>query len=131
VIGGAPIPMLPLTPENARLRVKNGPAAGKVFLLDKMRLLVGRSNPPAIVVDVDLGPCELASPPMVSRRHAELQWINSQLNVVDLGSANGTFIDGNRLSGNAPKTPSEPAVLQAGSMLRLGNLELEVIRDER
>jgi len=130
MIGGAPIPTIPLTPENARLRVVNGPAAGRVFLVDKMRLVVGRGDPTAVVVDIDLTECELGSPPMVSRWHAELQWIDGELRVVDLGSINGTFVDGNRLDAQTAKVPSAPVPLNAGSRLKLANVELEVIRHE-
>jgi pSer/pThr/pTyr-binding forkhead associated (FHA) protein len=131
VIGGGPIPMVRLTPDNARLRVMNGPESGRIFSLDKMRVIVGRSDPPAIMVDVDLRECELGTPPMVSRRHAELQWVNGQLQLIDLGSANGTLVDGSRVSGQVLGSPADPVMLKSGSILTFGNLELEVVRDER
>jgi pSer/pThr/pTyr-binding forkhead associated (FHA) protein len=130
MIGGGPIPIVPLTPANARLRVTNGPGAGKVFALEKMRILVGRTYPPAILVDVDLRECELGASPMISRRHAELQWVDGDLELVDLGSANGTYVDGSRLSAPGPRSPSPPTKLGLGAKIKFGNVELEVIRSE-
>ena len=130
MIGGGPIPVVQRTPTNARLKVTNGPGAGKVFSLDKMKLLVGRSDPPAILVDVDLRECELGGSPMISRRHAELQWVDGDLQLVDLGSANGTYVDGTRLTAQTPKHPSQPVKLGAGVRIRFGNVELEVVRGE-
>ena len=64
---------------------------------------------------------------MVSRRHAELQWVNGELQIIDLGSRNGTFVDGQRLIGD-PGQPSPPITLKLGSKIKLGDLELEIIR---
>ena len=122
--------MVQLTPTNARLKVLNGPGAGQVFSLDRVRILVGRSDPPAILVDVDLRECELGGPPMISRRHAELQWVDGDLQLVDLDSANGTYVDGTRLTAQTPKSPSQPVKLRDGVRIKLGNLELEVVRGE-
>jgi pSer/pThr/pTyr-binding forkhead associated (FHA) protein len=66
----------------------------------------------------------------VSRRHAELQWIDGDIHVVDLHSANGTTVDGQRLHCSA-SGPSEPQSLRAGSKLKFGTLEAEVVRDDR
>jgi DNA-binding NtrC family response regulator len=46
-----------------------------------------------------------------SRRHAELRWAGGVVRVSDLGSRNGTFVDGERI---------ERAELRAGSVLRVG-----------
>lgn len=131
MIGGGSIPQVQLTPANARLRVANGPASGRLFSLNKMRAVVGRGDPPIIVVDIDLGECELGTPPMVSRRHAELQWVGGQLELTDLGSANGTFVDGTQVRSQSPRGPSNPVALKPGSRVTFGNLELEVLLDER
>ncbi|GGM76363.1 FHA domain-containing protein [Dactylosporangium sucinum] len=50
----------------------------------------------------------------VSRVHARLSWQHGRLTVVDLDSANGTYVDGVKL------IPGEPAVLRPGQQLRLG-----------
>ncbi len=49
---------------------------------------------------------------LASRRHAELRLDGTQLTVTDLGSSNGTFLDGARISA--------PMVLGPGSALRIG-----------
>lgn len=62
--------------------------------------------------------------PSVSRRHARLRVAGEAAEVEDLGSSNGTLLDGRRLDGAEP--------LQAGQRLSLGNLHLTVARaDER
>lgn len=96
-----------------------------------MKMLVGRSDPPFITVDIDLKECELGAQPMVSRRHAEILWVNGELQVVDLGSANGTFVNGSRLMGAGTRGPSNPVPLTLGALVKFGDVELEVGRDER
>lgn len=56
--------------------------------------------------------------PTASRRHLRLDPTAVGLVVIDLGSANGTFIDGVRLD--------EPVVLQPGSRLEVGETEIVV-----
>lgn len=64
--------------------------------------------------------CEgmLVDDPTVSRRHIRLEPTAVGLVVVDLGSANGTFIDGARID--------DPVILQPGSRLKLGETEIVV-----
>ncbi|HZT41510.1 MAG TPA: FHA domain-containing protein [Chthonomonadaceae bacterium] len=109
-----------LRPETAHLRALNGPCAGREFPLNALRLILGRNDPPLLTVDIDLTDCEMGSPPKISRRHAEIRWADDALQIVDLGSLNGTWIDNTRLP------PSEPTSLAVGSRLRLANLEFEV-----
>src|SRR3954452_22117150 len=56
--------------------------------------------------------------PTVSRRHIRLEPTEVGLVVVDLESANGTFIDGTRID--------DPIILQPGSHLKLGETEIVV-----
>lgn len=121
-LGLDPVPGLTrLTPETTVLRVSNGPQAQHQLPLTQLRLVIGRNDPPQVTVDWDVSACELGDPPMVSRRHAVVQWVNGTLQLCDLGSRNGTWVDGQRLS------PSTPVTLKLGSQIRLGNLELEVM----
>lgn len=113
-------------PETAVLRVMNGPGAGCLFPLDRLLLLVGRSDPPAIVVDIDLAECELSLPPKVSRRHAELQWVDGELQITDIGSSNGTWVDDNRLVSADGGPLSAPARLTPGSRIRFANVACEI-----
>jgi pSer/pThr/pTyr-binding forkhead associated (FHA) protein len=57
----------------------------------------------------------------VSRVHASIQISARRINVVDLGSSNGTFLNGRRL------TPQVPYALADGDILILGKLETRVM----
>jgi pSer/pThr/pTyr-binding forkhead associated (FHA) protein len=54
----------------------------------------------------------------VSKRHCELEPVAGGMKLTDLGSTNGTSVDGNVLKAN------EPAVLKGGERIDLGNFEL-------
>lgn len=56
--------------------------------------------------------------PTVSRRHLWVEPTPQGLLLVDLGSANGTFVDGARVDA--------PVTLQAGAVVTLGECELHV-----
>src|SRR5687768_12216458 len=70
--------------------------------LDKVRTTIGRSSRNDVCV----------SDPFASRFHIEVRRDDSDFTVVDLGSANGTLLNGKRLAGQAP--------LQPGDELRIG-----------
>ena len=133
--GGDPIPGIDshgsplLTPANSQIRVLNGPGEGLTFDLHQTPLLIGRHDPPAVTVDIDLTDCELGVTALVSRRHAELQWVEGKLQIVDLCSKNGTFVDGERLE-TLPGQPSPPKVLRFGSKIHCADLEMEIILTE-
>ena len=125
---GQAAPTLPLSPETAVLRLLNGPAAGRTFPLTALRIRIGRSDPKAAIqADIDLTDCEQGSPPKVSRRHAELQWADDTLRLIDLGSANGTWHNSERLVLPNGKPPSTPISLAPGDRLRFADLEFEII----
>ncbi len=70
------------------------------------------------------GEGRLSDDPEVSRRHARVTRASSGPPVVeDLGSANGTFVNGERVT--------EPRVLGAGDSLRVGTTTLELSRVDR
>ncbi len=56
----------------------------------------------------------------ISRRHAEFVILDGQLHVRDLGSTNGTRLNGQLLQ------PRRPYRLREGDLLQLGNLHLRV-----
>jgi hypothetical protein len=70
--------------QSARLVVEYGPWSGKNFLLDKPTQIIGRAPECDIVLEDR----------EVSRQHSRFFWRNDQLFVEDLGSANGTLING-------------------------------------
>ncbi len=57
----------------------------------------------------------------VSRLHAELQIIDNIVHITDLGSTNGTFINGQQL------TPNESTALRKGDDILLGRLGIQVL----
>jgi pSer/pThr/pTyr-binding forkhead associated (FHA) protein len=84
-------------------------------------LVIGRNNPDdlADVVDIDLSPFE-AQDLGVSRKHVRIDARKEPPTVVDLGSANGTFINGEKLEAEKP----EP--IESGDELRLGRLVMRL-----
>lgn len=85
-------------------------------------LVIGRSSSnTAMKPDVDLAE-ENADQFGVSRLHIAIQYMmeNSTLNIFDLGSANGSYINGQKLH------PSEKRILRNGDELRLGRLVMKV-----
>jgi predicted component of type VI protein secretion system len=87
---------------NYRIAVRTGPNAGKSFPLIKPEMLVGReSNMDVVIKD-----------PEVSRKHARVFMQGSSYYIEDLGSTNGTSINGQRISG--------AHLLQVGEVITLG-----------
>jgi hypothetical protein len=56
----------------------------------------------------------------ISRHHAELRWDEAGWRVHDLGSTNGTFVDGERVA------PSAPRLVRPGARLRLADHEFQI-----
>ena len=85
------------------------------------RTIIGRDLDPAsdVRTTTDTGVERWSfDDPAVSRRHAELDASGPILFCRDLGSANGTFVNGVRTTGTVP--------LMAGAVVRLGDSELVV-----
>ncbi|GMR10473.1 MAG: hypothetical protein BMS9Abin28_1294 [Anaerolineae bacterium] len=85
-----------------RLVVKAGPNPGTAFDLTKEVTLIGRD----VTNDISLGD------PEVSRQHARLTHTPGGFVLEDLGSTNGSFVNGERLAA--------PRVLASGDLLGLG-----------
>jgi class 3 adenylate cyclase len=84
--------------------------------LDK---LMSRSS--GMVIGRAADQCDLVvAHPTVSRRHARLSLAGDALTVEDLGSTNGTSLDGKTLR------PTEPQSLHAGAKVRLGDVDMLV-----
>lgn len=71
----------------AYLIVLSGPEVGKMFRLDDSEMILGRAQSNALRIN-DVG---------VSRRHARLVSDGPGVFLEDMGSANGTFLNGDRL----------------------------------
>lgn len=114
-----------LTLENALLGILNGPKAGHTLAINKPTMLLGRNDPPSFSVDIDLAPFELNATPVISRRHAELNWVEGHLQLLDLGSTNGTFVNGQKVHAEQSEH-SCVTVLKMGDKIRFADLETEV-----
>jgi serine phosphatase RsbU (regulator of sigma subunit) len=86
----------------ASLVTIKGPIPGQRFALNGDSLLIGRQE------DADIYLESLA----VSRQHARIRCHDGEYFIEDVGSSNGTFINGQRISGPAPLT--EHDALQIG-----------------
>lgn len=82
--------------------------------------ILGRTDSSyAFQPDIDLAPYK-AQEAGLSRRHAAIVLFENRAHAIDLGSRNGTFLNGQQLTQTAPKPLNE------GDHLRLGNLEFIV-----
>jgi serine phosphatase RsbU (regulator of sigma subunit) len=79
-----------------------GPNIGQRFALDREGTLIGRQPDAAVYLE------SLA----VSRQHARVLWQDGGWVVEDVGSSNGTYVNGKRVSGRTPLT--ERDTLQIG-----------------
>jgi hypothetical protein len=73
-----------------------------------------------IMPDIDLTPYK-AYENGVSRLHALLKILQDHVAILDLGSSNGTYVNGKRL------TPSVEHPLRNGDMIYLGKLKIQVL----
>jgi pSer/pThr/pTyr-binding forkhead associated (FHA) protein len=89
--------------ENRWLIMTEGPQAGQHFVLDQDWTTIGR-DPGSNIVVVD---------PQISRQHARITRQQGFLVIEDLGSTNGTFVNGARLT--------RAHTLVAGDVVGLGN----------
>ncbi|MCW5953880.1 MAG: FHA domain-containing protein, partial [Propionibacteriaceae bacterium] len=87
------------------LVVVGGPAAGRRHPLPAAPQTVGRSSPAEIAID----------DPMLSRKHFSVAIDGPQVVVTDLGSTNGTYLDGVQVRGS--RTVAAGTVIEAGHSL--------------
>jgi hypothetical protein len=88
---------------------------------DRTEFTLGRvSEAQPIMPDIDLTPYQ-AYANGVSRLHAVLKREGNRVLVMDLGSSNGTYLNGKRLTPNVDQT------LSHGDMLALGKLKIQIL----
>lgn len=85
-----------------KLIAQTGPSAGKEFPLTKEVITIGRGSGNDIVLP----------DPRVSRQHAEIRRQDDEFIITDLGSTNGTFVNGVRIE--------EPQPLRRGDRIEIG-----------
>ena len=88
----------------ATLRVISGPATGRIVTIDR-RTVIGRINADLVIEDDQM-----------SRNHAAVEPVEGGVVIEDLGSTNGTFVDGQRIDG--------PVRLTQDARLRVGTSDL-------
>jgi len=91
------------------LEIVEGPDSGRQISLDRESIEIGRETESGI---------EIASDTLISRQHARLTPTADGVVVEDLGSRNGTFVDGDEIH--------SPALLVAGSKVTIGVTVLEL-----
>lgn len=92
-----------------RLVAIQGPHSGQVFELAGELLTIGREATHPIALTADMG---------VSRRHAQITRQGNQTLIEDLGSTNGTYVNGVRISGPTPIKPGD-AIQMGATVLRV------------
>ena len=98
-------------PGRLRLRVRDGSEAGPLHSIEGPSATIGRSRTSDVQLD----------DPSVSALHAEVRVGAPFIELVDLGSHNGTFLNGRRVM---------HVTLQAGDEIRVGNCVLELLSVE-
>lgn len=91
-----------MSPQIYQLVMRSGPTPGKTYELGPSEVTIGRD----IINDIVINDAE------VSRRHARLAPQAGSFLVEDMGSTNGTFVNGQRLMG--------PHLLRPGEVILLG-----------
>jgi pSer/pThr/pTyr-binding forkhead associated (FHA) protein len=82
--------------------MRSGPTPGVTFPLEGDQLIIGRDSSNSITInDAE-----------ISRKHSRLSFQGGKYVLEDLGSTNGTFVNGQRLAG--------PVVLKPGDVISLG-----------
>lgn len=90
-------------------------------LADRNEFTVGRgTDGQPVMPDIDLAPYQAYSRG-VSRLHAVIRRTIDQIVLLDLESANGTFLNGKRI------TPNEEQALANGDVVALGNLKIQIL----
>jgi predicted component of type VI protein secretion system len=90
-----------------RFVMRSGPVVGKVFPLEAQEISIGRETTNMIVInDVQ-----------ISRRHARMELRGPTYVIQDLGSTNGTFVNGIRISGMQVLTPGDAVTFGEGIVL--------------
>ena len=103
-------PSQPVAPQATRLVVTEGRLSGTTIPLSTSAVLIGRAPACTLVLDDDYS----------SSRHARIFPQGDRWVVEDLGSTNGTFVDGHRLN--------EHTILPIDTPVRIGQSVLELQR---
>jgi hypothetical protein len=92
--------------------MRSGPTVGKTFPLDAQEVTIGRDA--VNIVAINDGE--------VSRKHARMELRGSTYVIQDLGSTNGTFVNGTRITGMQVINPGDTVAFGEGIVLVLENV---------
>jgi pilus assembly protein CpaF len=93
-----------------KLSIRQGPRPNLVFELDKSSYMIGREAGNDIVIE----------DPQVSRRHAQLTRQGNSYLIEDIGSTNGTYVNGKRVTA--------PTLLANGDMVGLADTVIMAVQ---
>ena len=96
----------------ARLKIAGGPNADKEIKVPGPECLIGRGDDCHLRTQSDA----------VSRRHCVIRTTENDVTVKDLGSRNGTFVNGEQVA--------QETVLLDGDHLRVGPLEFQIVLEQ-
>jgi hypothetical protein len=109
----------PTSESGPRLRVLRGQRLGAEYPIYEGRNVIGRTGEqPA---DIDLADQEPPDRSWCSRQHACITFGDDGLTIEDLGSANGTFLNRNRIY------PGQQVPLRVNDIIQIGNVQLKVV----
>jgi S1-C subfamily serine protease len=106
-LAGAGVTRMASAPAPILLTGNSGPGAGKEVALEGDAVVIGREPDCDLVLDDD----------EVSRHHAEIRRTAGGAEIRDLGSRNGTWVDGTRISGPTP--------LRGGETVKVGRTSFD------
>jgi two-component system, cell cycle response regulator len=90
------------------LIVLTGSNVGEMYTLNQPEIIIGRAKAATVTIDDD----------GVSRRHARLTWDRAALQIEDLGSANGTFVNGEPLASRRELDDGDKITLGSTTILK-------------
>jgi len=95
-------------PEDSKLSraVISGPQSGKIFQIEKPKMVIGRQDADITVED-----------PEISRQHAAIEVAGDRVTLIDLGSTNGVFMGDEQISEASLENQSEFSVGSSTLML--------------
>ena len=90
-----------------RFVMRSGPVVGKVYPLEAQEITIGRDSTNMVAIN----------DAQVSRRHARMELRGTAYVIQDLGSTNGTFVNGTRVSGMQVLNPGDTVAFGEGIVL--------------
>ena len=106
---------LPLSEPPPRLVVVRGVKTSAEYSLMEGPNFIGRFD--EMPVDIDLSDQEPSDKIWTSRQHACVTWDKGGVNIEDLNSANGTYINRNKIGGGEKKALRNGDYIQVGAVL--------------